>query len=182
MPNNFLVTGQPRSGKTTVVQKVLRRLRADGVQVGGVYCPEVRVRDERVGFDIEDIMSGESRVLAHVNRDWGPSVGKYRVAVQDVDDLCEQAFPRALSEADALVVDEIAPMEVHSDAFIRGVTQALDDEKPLVAAIHHRSTAGFIGEVKRREDIEVFSVTKQTREVLPGKIASLVLECVDRPE
>jgi nucleoside-triphosphatase len=179
MPNNFLVTGQPRSGKTTVVQKVVRDLRTAGVTVGGVFCPEIRVRDERVGFEIEDATSGDTRVLAHVNRDWGPSVGKYRVAVQEVDELCEQAFERALSEADAVVVDEIAPMEVHSDAFVRGVERALDDKKPLVAAIHERSTDGFIGEVKRRDDVEVFTVSGQTREALPGRIVALVTACLE---
>jgi nucleoside-triphosphatase len=178
MPNNFLVTGQPRSGKTTVVQKVVETLRSNGLTVGGVFCPEVRVRGERVGFEIEDVMSGETRVLAHVNRDWGPSVGKYRVAVQDVDELCEQAFTRALAEADVLVVDEIAPMEVHSDVFVDSVEQALDDSKPLVAAIHERSTSGFIGEVKRRDDVELFAVTAQTREALPGQIATLVVDCL----
>jgi nucleoside-triphosphatase len=179
MPNNFLVTGQPRSGKTTVVQKVVETLRSKGLTVGGVFCPEVRLRGERVGFEITDAMSGETRVLAHVDRDWGPSVGKYRVAVQDVDELCEQAFTRALSEADVLVVDEIAPMEVHSDVFVDSVEQALDDPKPLVAAIHERSTSGFIGEVKRRGDVELFAVTAQTREALPGQIATLVSDSLE---
>ncbi|SEO45009.1 nucleoside-triphosphatase [Halogranum amylolyticum] len=179
MPNNFLVTGQPRSGKTTVVQKTVELLRSNGLVVGGVFCPEVRLRGERVGFEIEDVLSGETRTLAHVDRDWGPSVGKYRVAVQEVDELCEQAFSRASTEADVLVVDEIAPMEVHSDVFVRRVEAALDDEKPLVAAIHERATDGFVGEVKRRDDVELFAVSAQTREALPGRIDALVGDCLE---
>lgn len=175
MPNNFLITGEPRSGKTTVAGRVVELLRAEGLTVGGLICPEVRVRGERVGFEIQDLLTGESSVLAHVNRDWGPSVGKYRVAVHEVDERCAQAFSHAFTDADVLVVDEIAPMEVHSDEFIQGVNQALDDERPLVAVIHERSTSGFIGEVKRRPDIELFEVTTKNREALPERLAGLVL-------
>lgn len=135
MPANFLVTGPPRSGKTTVVERTRTELGDRGFTAGGVVSPEIREDGERVGFEIEDVLTGESRVLAHVERGTGPSVGKYRVNVPDVDALCETAFPRAFEGADFLVVDEIAPMEVYSDAFVRYVREAFDTDQPVVAAV-----------------------------------------------
>lgn len=137
MPHNALVTGPPRSGKTTVVERVRSRLADRGLTPGGVVCPEIREGGERVGFEIVDVTTGESRVLAHVRRAGGPSVGKYRINVPGVDDLCEAAFPRALESADFLVIDGIVPMEVHSDAFVRHVRTALDADLPVVAAVHY---------------------------------------------
>ena len=122
-----------------------------------------------------DIASDESAVLAHVDRDSGPSVGKYRVDVAAVDSLSETAFRCAFDEADFLVVDEIAPMEVESEVFIAEVRRALDSNIPMVAVIHPRSTTRFIGEVKRREDVSVLEVTGETRVELPDTLTEWVI-------
>lgn len=178
MPNNFLITGPPRSGKTTVIQRVRSRLKEQGYRVDGIYCPELRVDGTRVGFEIMDLTTGDARVLAHVDQADGPSVGKYRVNVENIDTICASAIPRAFEEADVLLVDEIAPMEVHSDEFGRQVTRALDAEMLLIAAIHYRSTEGFIGEVKARDDIELFEVSEGTRDELPATLTAVILERV----
>lgn len=158
MPNNVQITGPPRSGKTTVVQSVADR-RSDG---------------DRVGFDIVDVATGDARVLARVDQDEGPAVGKYRVDVDAVDSICAAAFQRAFEAADVLVVDEIAPMQVHSDEFTRGGRQALNAVVPLLAAIQHRSPSGFIGAVKGRDDVELFEVTAETRDEVPETLAETI--------
>ncbi len=79
--------------------------------------------------------------------------------------MSKSAISRALDESDLLVVDEIAPMEVYSDEFRKQVRRALDSEKPLIAVIHKRSKSGFIGDVKEREDSQIFEVDEKTREI-----------------
>lgn len=176
MTANILVAGPPRSGKTTVIQRVKERLEDQGYKAGGIYCPELRSNGDRVGFEIVDVMTDESQILAHVDQEEGPQVGKYRVNVANVDMVCASAFPRAFDHADFLIVDEIAPMEVYSDEFVEQVRRALDADLPLVAAIHYRSTEGFIGEVKGRDDTEVSEVDEDTREDLPATITERLLE------
>lgn len=176
MPPNLLVTGPPRSGKTTVIRTVVDRLEPEGYRVGGLSSPERRDGGERVGFDLEDVMTGESRVLAHVDRDEGPSVGKYRVATENVDSIAESALQRAFDEADVIVIDEIAPMEIVSEPFRQQVRDALDGEWPVLAAVHYRSTSGFIGAVKERADVELFEVTSETRDALPDELADRLLD------
>lgn len=176
MPNNFLITGSPGSGKTTVIEDALSDLREKGLKAGGLYSPEIRAGGTRQGFEIIDIMTDESKILAHVDREKGPRVSKYRVNVPNVDSVSKSAISRALEEADLLVIDEIAPMEIYSEEFRRQVRRALDSEKPLIAVVHKRSKSGFTGQVKRREDSEIFEVTGETREDLPEKLTRLVLE------
>ncbi|MFW6385071.1 MAG: NTPase [Halodesulfurarchaeum sp.] len=176
MPHNILLTGPPRSGKTTVIERSLEMLEDHGLEAGGVLCPEIRTNDERRGFTIVDVVTGESNILAHVDQDEGPSVGKYRVNVPNVDAACERAFETAFEEADFLVVDEIAPMEIRSTVFTTHVRRALDSDLPLIGVVNRRSTSGFIGDVKNRPDVELLEVTRNTRDELPKRVTRFVLE------
>lgn len=176
MPHNLLVTGPPRSGKTTVVNRAVDRLEARGYRVGGVASPERRANGERVGFDIRDAMTGETATLAHVDRATCPPVGRYRVDVDAVEALSQAAFHRASEHADVTVVDEIAPMEVASESFVDHVRQALDDVQPVLATVHYRSSSGFIGAVKDRDDTTVVEVSRENRDGLPAELASGIVE------
>lgn len=179
MPHNALVTGPPRSGKTTAIERTVDRLADDGLRAGGVVAPEMREGGERVGFELRDVLTGDVVVMAHVDHDEGPRVGKYGVDVGAVDELSRRAFDRALGDADYFVVDEVAPMEVTSDAFVDGVGRALDAESPVVAAVHYRSASGVVGEVTAREDVELFDLTAVDRDELPGTLAERVRGWLD---
>ncbi|MBC7114790.1 MAG: NTPase [Archaeoglobi archaeon] len=171
---NILITGKPGCGKTTLISRIVEELRARGFRAGGICCPEIRERGRRVGFMIVDLMSGESRILSHISEK-GPKVGKYGVNVRNVDEMSRRAIERALNEADLIVIDEIAPMEVLSDVFRRYVLKALSSEKPLLAAVHEKSSRGFIGEIKGREDVLLFTLTADNRERLFSEILSALL-------
>ncbi len=176
MPNNFLITGSPGSGKTTVLESVISNLEEEELQVGGIYCPEIRSEGRREGFRIVDIMTDQSKILAHVDQEEGPKVSKYRVNVENVDEMSKSTISRALEEADVVMIDEIAPMEIYSEEFKHQVGKVLASEKPLLAVIHKRSKSGFIGKVKSREDTEMFEVNKETRDYLPEKLTDLIME------
>ena len=176
VPNNFLITGPPGSGKTSVVEGAIEVLKRRGFKAGGLYCPEIREGGVRLGFKIIDLMTGEERILAHVDQPTGPQVSKYRVNVKNVDEMSEAAIQRALGEADFIVIDEIAPMEIHSEGFKRAVQAALDSDKPLLAVVHQRTTTGFIGDVKVRGDMKIFEVIPSSRGKLSGQLAELVIE------
>ena len=176
MPENFLITGPPGSGKTSVIERAMSISRERGLRAGGIYCPEIREKGVRVGFRIIDIMTGEERILAHMNQPTGPQVSKYRVNVANVDELSELAINRVLDGADFLVIDEIAPMEINSEGFKRAVLAALDSPKPVLAVIHQRTMTGFIGDIKTREDVQIFEVTQDTRADLPDQLAKAVLK------
>lgn len=171
---NFLITGRPGSGKTSIIERAVSILREQGFRAGGLYCPEIREGGVRLGFEIIDLMTGEERILAHVRQREGPQVSKYRVNVMNVDELSEAAIGRALREADFVVIDEIAPMETHSEGFKRWVLAALDSPKPLLGIVHQRTRTGFIGSVKARPDVQIFEITPDNREKLPAQLAGLI--------
>ncbi len=174
--HNIFLTGPPRVGKTTVVLRVIEELKRRGVKVGGMISQEIRERGIRVGFKIVDLNSGREGILAHVNRKKGPRVGKYRVCLEDLENLGARAILNACKAADLIVIDEVGPMELYSEAFKRAVLEALSGNKTVLGTIHYRARTSFTEAIRRRENVKIIEVTYGNRERLPKAIVEEILK------
>lgn len=163
----LLVTGSPGVGKTTVLLKVVEALKSKGYGVGGMISREVRSRGNRIGFEILDLTSGRKGWLASISHHWGPQVGRYRVNLSDLNDVGVKAVVEADQSLDAVIVDEIGPMELLSSRFREAVTRVAEGRKLVICTIHWKMRSGFAEDVKKREDAEMYVVTYENREKLP---------------
>jgi nucleoside-triphosphatase len=64
-------------------------------------------------------------------------------------------------------------MECLSAAFVEATTRILESGRPLVATVAQRG-GGFIEQVKRRRDVDVWTVTQATRDTLPNRIVAWI--------
>jgi nucleoside-triphosphatase len=165
-PPRLLLEGRPGAGKTTAVARVVELVRADGGSVTGFLTRELREGGERVGFMLETL-DGRRGMLAHV-RIRGPRVGRYGVALEDLERL---AIPAMHADANLVVVDELGKMELASVAFRDAVIALLERSVAVVATVHaHRHP--FTDELKRRPSVAVLRLTRSNRNELPSAIAS----------
>ena len=134
------MTGAPGSGKTTVALKSAERLKEKGYSVGGMLSRDARSYGNRIGFEILDLSSGRQGWLASIHQEQGPRVGKYRVNIGDLDRIGVHAILVADESMDAVIIDEIGPMEFFSERFIAAVKQVVEGRKLVVCTIHWRMT------------------------------------------
>lgn len=165
----ILLTGRPGVGKTTVIKRVLERMRG---RAGGFYTEEIREGGIRKGFRIASL-DGVEGILAHVNYKSPYRVGKYGVKVEDLERVGVAALLRALAGCDLIVVDEIARMETFSHQFKRAVLRCLDSDKALLGTIQQRDDP-FLNSIRRRPDIQVMEVTVENRSSLPERILNIL--------
>jgi nucleoside-triphosphatase len=166
---NLLLTGKPGVGKTTLVMKVAGAL---GNRAGGVITREVREGGKRRGFSIESL-DGEKRILASTEFPGGPSVGRYRVSLENLEAVGIPALDRSLAERRVIIIDEIGKMELKSGAFRAIIIRALDSELPVVATIGISNTP-FLQKIKRREDVLLVEVTAENRDELEQEVLRLI--------
>ncbi len=172
----LVLTGAPGCGKTTVLVKTSEKLRAGGFRVGGMISNEVRAGGNRVGFEILDLQTGRKGWLAHVDQTAGPQIGKYRVNIEGLDNVGVEAVLRALEDLDVVFVDEIGPMELFSRRFREVVTKVVDGQKLAVCTVHWKMSDALIENVIKRDDAEVFTVTRENREHLADVVAEKGLD------
>jgi nucleoside-triphosphatase len=163
----LLVTGSPGVGKTTLLLRVVEALKVRGCTIGGMISREVRLYGTRVGFEILDLADSDKHGwLAHVNQKTGPQVGKYRVNLEDLNNVGVEAVLKAVRECDVVAIDEIGPMELFSEKFKRAVLEAVESGKLVIAVVHWKARDKLIEAVKKREDAEIFTVTLENRSEL----------------
>jgi nucleoside-triphosphatase len=172
----LLLTGSPGVGKTTVLTKAVSILKDKGYGVGGMISREAREGGVRVGFEVVDLSSEKRGWLAHVNQKTGPQVGKYRVSLEDLENIGAQAIYYAVENCDVVAIDEVGPMELFSEKFEDATRKALESTKIIIAVVHWKAKDKLINDAKNMKEAETFTVTTENRDKLGEIIADKAIK------
>ena len=166
--NNFLISGYPGSGKTTLILKIAKQL--SGYRIGGFFTREIREHGQRVGFQVETF-TGKSGILSHTRFTTGPAVGKYRVDVPQFEQIAVTELETALAADSIILIDEIGKMELYSNRFKKILPSCFNSRNILIATVMERSIP-FVDSLKSRPDIQLIKVTIQNRNNLAITLVS----------
>ncbi len=170
MAKNLLLTGLPGCGKTTIVLKVIEKFSGE---CGGFYTEEILEENRRVGFKLMTL-EGENCLLAHKNFNSPFQVGKYKVNLDCIEKVGNQAIKNAIENKKIVVIDEVGKMELFSQTFRKAVLEALNSKCYVLATILYHSNP-FCDRIKVRKDVEIFNVNSKNRNELPGIICPILM-------
>lgn len=175
-------------GKTTLIQKAYEALVSSGATVEGFYTEEVRAGGRRVGFDVVTL-TGERGHLSRIRDMAGPSygrqeytVGQYVVDLPSFENLVLPLFKNVGSGGAAriFIIDEIGKMELFSQSFIRAVRQTLDSSSCTILGtipVPKNKPLALVEEVRGRNDVKVFTISKENRNSILQDVLSAVNTC-----
>ena len=167
MTRKVLLTGPPGCGKTTLIKRVVNKLK---LPAGGFYTEEIREHGQRVGFKIVTL-DGETAVLAHVDFKTPQRLRKYGLDLSGLETVGVAALREAMRVRQLVVLDEIGPMELRSAIFRDIVTKAFDTGVPILATITARSFP-FSDALRKRSDVNVIEVRPNNREQLVCELSA----------
>ena len=156
--NNVLVIGPSRSGKSTLIEKVVQSINRPAT---GFFTQELREKGRRVGFSITTLQ-GKTGVLAHQSIRSTFRVGKYGVNLEDLDQI---AVPSMLPSTpdQIVVVDEIGKMECFSRLFKETLLKVLSSDNLVIGSVAIKGDH-FIQSIKKRDDVSLVSISQNTRD------------------
>lgn len=172
------ITGMPSVGKTQTLIKIIEKIEKSGYKIEGMITEPMIERKKRVGFYVEDWLTREKEVFAHLDLDSKDRVGKYGVDLNVLERIGVPAIEKAINdeEIDVIIIDEIGKMEMLSEKFCEVVTDALDSDKPILVTLHKKSRTPLLQDIRRRDDIRILEVTAVNRNLLPYKIEKIMAE------
>ncbi len=156
MKKKILITGLPRSGKSTILEKVINEI--DNKK--GFITREVRANGERTGFEIVTD-DGRKKMLSSIDFNSLHKVSRYFV---DVDGLDEMVATLMDYGKELLYIDEIGQMELFSENFKELVTNYLDSDNVFIATVSKVYEDDFIRRIKSRKDVLLYEITPENRE------------------
>lgn len=139
------ITGSPRSGKTTLVKKILQHI--DAV---GFYTEEIRRNGRRYGFNIITTW-GEKLPLARVGSLSPFKVGKYAVFPENLNVVIE--ILHNISLTDNIIIDEIGKMELLNINFARWIEDLWKTHKgSIIVTIPIKDVHPVVANIRKRAD------------------------------
>lgn len=158
---NILITGQPGSGKTTVIRKLSEIFKE--FNATGFYTADIVEGGVKTGTSVASLF-GDSKVFAHINLNSKHVVGKYHIDIKGFEALLDTVFAPE-KKTGIYFIDEIGKMECQSKKFSKLVVDLLNAKKPVVASISDKGI-GLITDLKKRNDVKVVEVRHDNADVL----------------
>lgn len=161
----ILLTGHPKAGKSTILEKF--RANYTGKMVGVIGHAITAEDGSRLGFEAEN-MQGERKMYAHktlIKSDF--VVGnKFFVDVAVIDGFFVPELRKSLGNIESLVLlDEIGRMQSFSPLFLNIVRETLNSNASVLGTIVYDPEPWSI-EFKNHPEVILVNVTEQNRDAL----------------
>jgi nucleoside-triphosphatase THEP1 len=167
MRKNILITGMPKSGKSTLLKKVISGLE----NKVGFVTNEIRENGERIGFEIETNLV-EKVTLADVSFQTDFQVSKYFVDVNNLDKIIPKVSE--FNNENILFLDEIGQMQLFSENFKNLVLKFLYSPNTCLATVSKIFSNEFIEQIKTRNDVILVEITEENRDTKEKFLTKLI--------
>ncbi|HEY47107.1 MAG TPA: DUF2478 domain-containing protein [Anaerolineae bacterium] len=124
-----LITGPSGSGKSAWCAQHIEEARADRLDVGGVLSRPVFTQGQKVGIDLLDLQTGESRRLANLRSPESKGLLTKRWHFDPQTLAWANLVLRDLPPCDIVIIDELGPLEFSRDEGLQEGMRIVDDKR-----------------------------------------------------
>ncbi|MGB9750463.1 MAG: nucleoside-triphosphatase [Caldisericia bacterium] len=140
MTKNIFIEGDIKSGKTYVLDNVLKKL---NIKYGGFKTIPIYEKGKKVGFKLKDILTNDENIVALYNID-----GNLIINSDVFNELGVNSLENALKNTDLVVMDELGFLEDNSNKFKEKVFEVLNSDKKVIAVIKEKKNI-FLNEISK---------------------------------
>jgi nucleoside-triphosphatase THEP1 len=124
-PAVIIITGDVGKGKTTFVQSLTTRLSQTGINISGFFSIGIQEDNQRTGFDLMDIRTGQLTEVARKFPQTGSIKQGHYYFNPEVFATEGELLRQQLREGtDLLVIDEVGPLELNDSGWSMLIEQA----------------------------------------------------------
>ncbi|MCC6925711.1 nucleoside-triphosphatase [Novosphingobium sp.] len=179
----ILLSGSPRSGKTTIINRLIDQLRSSNQHVYSVVSREIMREGERAGFEI--VINGDEGTTR-------PFALRKEGAQKDISGILNYDFETAVWDEIAddvrreskggkiIILDEIGEMQISSSRFKDAISELLKDSASTVIATISVASNPFLQSVKEHYRTNIVQLSEANRDAVMDSLLSEVAASVRR--
>ena len=182
----ILLTGQPKSGKSYLLKKLINELQKNKKNIiNGIITNELQFMDNRIGIQVKDINndSDEVYLLAvkkFYNKKYNNKSAKIlssylvdpkifeKIAIPIINNSIKLSLKKI---PNLLIIDEIGKMELFSSKFKKKIKELFEEQKnPLVseylqilATVPISEDVPFVEKLKLQNDVDLITIDIKNR-------------------
>ena len=170
----ILITGPPRCGKSTLISKLIDHYSERNYIIHGFLTPEVRKDGIRIGFDVLNILTGKKARLARIgNYKTRFKLGKYKIFIDEFEELISNLEQNIEKERTLIVIDEIGKMELFSTKFQDILRSIFRSNIPILATIGLKLNHPIKDYILKIPEVTLFNLTRQNQQKIFQKIITI---------
>jgi len=127
----ILLTGKKQGGKTTVLQRLVERLKREKFKIAGFVAPSVYKGAFLPGFDLVDIQSGRSMKFARRKT----AAQAFQFSDQGLEFGRKILESEEARNADLIIIDEFGPLELEGDGWRKDTDLLLENKNCLLLVV-----------------------------------------------
>ncbi|MFX1375316.1 MAG: nucleoside-triphosphatase [Promethearchaeota archaeon] len=171
----ILITGLPRSGKSTLITQLIEHYSKKQMKIYGFLTPEVREGNHRIGFDVEEINTKKREKLARISSSNSKyHLGNYSVYIKNFEEIISKLEKVQFREGDLIIVDEIGKMELFSIKFRDFITKIFNSNIPIIASIGLKVKKSIRDHLLSFPDVNLFTLNRDNFQKTYQKIISMI--------
>ncbi len=168
----YIISGNTRSGKTTFLKKVIAALKKQksDYRINGIIAHGFDRNNERYGFDIENIKTGEKQFLCSQKPlENAKKIGRFYFSEKGLR-FGRNALTEDLKNCQLLVIDEIGYMELKGKGWFDAIEKAMEHQNLNMIWVVRKRILEDVLRLWQHSNIKVIDIEKHQ----PDKIAELL--------
>jgi nucleoside-triphosphatase THEP1 len=123
----LIISGEVNSGKTSAIEKIILLLQSLGKKVVGVYSKGIFFENTKIGFNLININSGDTKQIASIkpDDDFIFNQGRYYFNEIVFNEFSDYLLNSPASEF--IIIDEVGPLEILEKGFYNLLKSLIDN-------------------------------------------------------
>ncbi len=173
----IILTGGIGRGKSVMLNEIVTFFKRNNIRAGGFISPCVIENDQRTGYDLVNVATGEKTILSRI---YGESdtirVGRFYFSAAGIEFGRNALSPENNKGSQIIVVDEIGPWELENQGWAEGITSLLlNSDIPMIWTVRE----SIVDKVIENWDLiryKVFNIASSNSLVITSFITDTLLK------
>ena len=157
-----ILTGAIGQGKTTLIKKIIDKLKVNNIKVGGIYSPRIIKNNKTIGYDIVNIFTNKrSKFLRIHDKNNTEKIGKYFIINDGLDDGLNAIMEAIKNDSKIIIIDEIGKLEMDNKGWSEKLENLfLNSSEKIILVVRQEIIADFIKKYNLKS-VSIYNTSKE---------------------